>query len=225
MLWTDNIFPRRGFTVWQGRSANSHVNIVGQQQFAKRAWSSWWLSHQLGEKVHASNCLMRHSHPLAQTLTQIKLKPFFTLLAAQGCHGQRTDLGEQSDIYVKSKTVRSAASSESDLPQSPSKVQTGRMFPNPPKLLQKHAKNYPREWSQGHFGGWGICCNVGTKHCQHSSAAGWKPRGYSKCLTSKSRDLKSLHIQKQTIWTFHTRVRIRDLHAFTNGASVLQRKN
>lgn len=173
------------------------MKSVGQQQFAKRAWSSWQVSHRLGEKVPANNCLMRHSYPLAQTLARIKLRPFFTPLAAQGCYGQSTDLRKQSNIH--GKTVRSAANSESHLPQSPSKVQTVRMFPNPPKLLQKHAKNYPREWSQGHFGGWGICCNVGTKHCQHSSAAGWKPQGYSKCLTSKSRDLRSLHIQKQTI--------------------------
>lgn len=130
---------------------------------------------------------MRQSYPSAQNLTWIKPKPFFTPPAAQGCYGQVTDLGKWSNTYGKSRTVRSAANSESDLPQSPSKVQTGRMFPNPPKLLQKHAKNCPHEWSQGHFGGWGICCNVGTKYCQHSSAAGWKLQGYSKCLTSKSR--------------------------------------
>lgn len=76
-----------------------------------------------------------------------------------------------------------------DLPRSPSKVQTGHMFPSLPELLQKHAKNYPRVRSQGHFGGWDICCNVGIKDGQHSSAAGWKPQGYSKWLASKSRDL------------------------------------
>lgn len=113
-----------------------------------------------------------------------------------------------------------------NLPQSPSKVQTGHMFPSLPKLLQKHAKNYPRVRSQGHFGGWDICCNVGTKDCQHSSAAGRKPQGYSKWLASKSRDLAESSYTKANNVNFFRQEspNTKPPCTFTNRAKVLQKE-
>lgn len=75
VLWTDNIFPSTGFTTEQGRVANSHVKITGQQQPMKRAWSSWQARHGLRERAHISICLMRQSYPLAQSRQELNPNP------------------------------------------------------------------------------------------------------------------------------------------------------